>query len=223
MDFIKVFLKARWGRGSPRACDQLMHSSPTGWQWGNKVVSQGLTLFIPRFQSVGGLCTHWHQVVNFFHLVVVLAFVEKHRKCASDTVIYVLRRKAKAEDLGEQSVPGRPPTHSGAGLGAQGYTLSRRLRVVRAGSLGTKIWSKTYRDRERAWWRSLGKTVSRVMGANARVLRPKALDRFQEQRGSHVVGSEGGNWSYEGWKQFMKGSEDLAKVLWILLRIKQEP
>ena len=101
-------------------------------------MSQGLTLFIPRFQSVWGLCTHWHQVVNFFHLVVVLAFVEKHRKCASDTVIYILRRKAKAEDLGEQSVPGRPPTRSGAGLGAQGCTLSRRLRVVRAGLTGNK-------------------------------------------------------------------------------------
>ena len=41
------------------------------------------------------------KVVNFFHLVVVLTSVKQLRKCASDTIIEVLQRGAKAEDMGE--------------------------------------------------------------------------------------------------------------------------
>ena len=41
-----------------------------------------------------------HPVVNFFHLVMVLAF-EKFRKLALATIISEHRRRAKAEDLGE--------------------------------------------------------------------------------------------------------------------------
>ena len=54
-----------------------------------------------------GACDH--QVVNFFHLVVVLASVKQLRKCPSDTIIWVLQRGAPAEGVGEGSVPGRPP------------------------------------------------------------------------------------------------------------------
>ena len=40
-------------------------------------------------------------------LMGVLASVTQLRKCASDTVIWILQRGAKAEDMGEGSVPGR--------------------------------------------------------------------------------------------------------------------
>ena len=36
-----------------------------------------------------------HQVVNVFHLVLVLASVKQLRKCASDTIICVLREELK--------------------------------------------------------------------------------------------------------------------------------
>ena len=42
-------------------------------------------------------------------LVVILASVKQLRKCASDTITQILQRGAKAEDMGEGSVPGRPP------------------------------------------------------------------------------------------------------------------
>ena len=56
--------------------------------------------------GLGG--AHDHQVVNFFHLVVVLSSVKQLRKCASDTIIWVLQSGATAEDVAEGSVPGRP-------------------------------------------------------------------------------------------------------------------
>ena len=71
-------------------------------------MSQGFTLSILRLQEVWGLHAHGHKVVNFFHLVVVLASVKQLGKHASDTVIQVLQRGAAAEDMGEGSVPGRP-------------------------------------------------------------------------------------------------------------------
>ena len=84
------------GQGRPRVCDQLGHNSLMGSWWS-----------ILRSQIVWGLHAHDHQVVHFFHLVVVLAS-EKLRKHASDTIIQVLQRGAKAEDMGEGFVPGRP-------------------------------------------------------------------------------------------------------------------
>lgn len=64
-----------------------------------------------NYQSLGarrsGLPAHDHQVVNFFHVVVLLAS-EKYRKYAWDTVTWVLQRGATAEVMREQSVPGRP-------------------------------------------------------------------------------------------------------------------
>ena len=63
-------------------------------------MSQGLMLSILRCQHA-----HDHQVVNFFHLVVVFASVKQLRKCPSDTIIWVLQRGATAEDMWE----GRPP------------------------------------------------------------------------------------------------------------------
>ena len=42
-----------------------------------------------------------------FHLVGVLASVKEFGKCALDTVILVLQRGVKAEDMGEGSVPPR--------------------------------------------------------------------------------------------------------------------
>jgi hypothetical protein len=40
-------------------------------------------------------------MVNVFHLVGVLASVKQLGKCASDTVIWVLQRGAKAEAMGK--------------------------------------------------------------------------------------------------------------------------
>ena len=65
-----------------------------------------VTLSILRLREVWGLHAHDYQVVNFFHLVG-LASVKELRKCASDTVIWVLPRGARAEDMGEGSVLGR--------------------------------------------------------------------------------------------------------------------
>ena len=57
-----------------------------------------------------GLHAHSHQVVTVFHLVKVFMSVKWLRNCASDTVIQVLQRGAKAEDGGggKESVPRRP-------------------------------------------------------------------------------------------------------------------
>lgn len=56
-----------------------------------------------------------HQVVSIFHLLVVVVvrfhickITQEPRKCASDTVIQVLRRTAKKEDMKKGSVPRRP-------------------------------------------------------------------------------------------------------------------
>ena len=92
--FSKEFLKARWGKGAPgyviRSCTILI-----GW-WS-----------LLRRQKVWGLRAHDHQVVNFFHLVVVLAS-EKLRKYAWDAIIWVLQRGTTPEDIGEGSILGRP-------------------------------------------------------------------------------------------------------------------
>ena len=94
--------------------------------------------------------------------------------------------------MGEQTVPGRPHTHLGTGLGAQGCSLSCRFRVVRAGLTENKDLikdlQKTGSEPDGCHWGRLFQDYGR---ANARVLRPKALDVFQEQRGSHVARSEG--------------------------------
>ena len=49
-------------------------------------VTEWVTLSVLRCQKVWGLCAHIYQVVNFFHLVVVLAS-EKFWKYAQDTII----------------------------------------------------------------------------------------------------------------------------------------
>ena len=71
-------------------------------------VSQRLTSSVLRSQQVWELHAHDHQVVTFFPLVGVLVSVKQLRKCTSDIVISVLQRGAKAEDMQEGSVPGRP-------------------------------------------------------------------------------------------------------------------
>ena len=49
-----------------------------------------------------------HPVVNFLHLVVVLASVKQLRKCASDIVIRYFREELQQRTWGEGSVQGRP-------------------------------------------------------------------------------------------------------------------
>ena len=72
-------------------------------------MSQGLTLSIPRLPLVWGLHAHrGHQVVNLFHLVVVLASVKQIRKRVSDTVIRYFTEEPKQRTWGEGSFPGRP-------------------------------------------------------------------------------------------------------------------
>ena len=51
--------KGKGRKGSPRVGDQLMHNSLIGWWWGNRVVSQVLTLSILRCQKVWGLLCSW--------------------------------------------------------------------------------------------------------------------------------------------------------------------
>ena len=46
-------------------------------------------------------------IKRVFYLVGVLASVKQLRKRALDTAIWVLQKGAKAEDMGEGSVPGR--------------------------------------------------------------------------------------------------------------------
>ena len=67
------------------------------------MTSKGLTFSILRHQQIWGLCTHGHQVANFFHFVAVLTPVKQFRKCSSDIIIF--QRGAKAEDIGERCVP----------------------------------------------------------------------------------------------------------------------
>ena len=98
--------KARKGRKCPRVCDQLMHNSLIGWWWGSRVMSKGLTFSILRHQQVLGLCTHGHQVANFFHFAAVLTPAKQFRKYSSEIITF--QRGAKAEDIGERCVPWRP-------------------------------------------------------------------------------------------------------------------
>ena len=48
--FRQSIFKDKVSEGSPRACDQLVHNSPIGWWWGNRAVTQGLTVSILRCQ-----------------------------------------------------------------------------------------------------------------------------------------------------------------------------
>ena len=68
--------KGQVREGHCRACDQLMHNSLVDGE-----VTRQLTLLIVRCPKVWGLSAHDLQVVNFFHLVVVLAS-ERLRKYA---------------------------------------------------------------------------------------------------------------------------------------------
>ena len=67
-----------------------MYGSLIDWWWGNRVVSQGLKLPVLRLQPVEGLHAHGPHVVNIFHLSV-----KQLRKCASDTVYYVLQGETR--------------------------------------------------------------------------------------------------------------------------------
>ena len=60
-----------------------------GWWWDNKVVSQGLSLSILRLQQAGAMCS-WPS--SSYHLPSLKLF----RKCASDTIIWIFQRGAKA-------------------------------------------------------------------------------------------------------------------------------
>ena len=64
--FREVFLRTVW-----EIRDQLMHSSPAGWWWGNKVMFQGSQSSTFWFQTVWGLHTGSQHAVNFFHLMGV--------------------------------------------------------------------------------------------------------------------------------------------------------
>ena len=72
-------LKGKVRERSCGGCDQLVYNSLIGWWWGNRVVSQGLTLWILRLQLDWGLCAHGYHVVNFFHLVGALVSVKQLR------------------------------------------------------------------------------------------------------------------------------------------------
>ena len=61
--------------GRPRICDQLVHSSLVD------VEIAGWLASILSCQKVWGLCAHGHQVVNFFHLVVVFNLWKSHEIC----------------------------------------------------------------------------------------------------------------------------------------------
>ena len=102
--FQERIFKGQVREGSHRVCDQLLHNSLIGWWWGNRVRSQGDIL---GSSGPGGLCVDGHQVVNIYHLVGILTSVKQLRKCASGTVIWILERGVKADDMGEGSVPGR--------------------------------------------------------------------------------------------------------------------
>ena len=53
------------------------------------------------------LCVYGHHVFNVFQVVEVLVSLQLLSKCASDTVISILQRGTKAEDMGDGFIPGR--------------------------------------------------------------------------------------------------------------------
>ena len=70
--FWKSIFKGQVREADHRVWDDLMHKSLTGWWWGSRVLSQGLTLSVlrlPEAWGVWGLRALGHQVVNIFHLV----------------------------------------------------------------------------------------------------------------------------------------------------------
>ena len=63
-----------------------------------------LKLCILRLQEAWGLRAHGHQVVNFFHLVMVLASVKQ-----LISYFYLVHQKgAQGENMGEGPAPGEP-------------------------------------------------------------------------------------------------------------------
>ena len=103
--FSKAFLKTRRERGCHGVCDQLMNNSLIGWCWANMAVNL-INPSVP--EGLGAMCSRSSSIlVNFFHLVLVLAS-EKLRKYASDTITWQLQRGAKTEGMGG-ICPGKAP------------------------------------------------------------------------------------------------------------------
>ena len=100
----KAFLKARWGRGTP---GYVISSCTILWLVDVEVTGR-LTSSVLRCQYVGGLWAHDHQVVNFFYLMVVFSIWKTQEICMR-YYLWVLQRGTTAKDMGEESVPGRPP------------------------------------------------------------------------------------------------------------------
>ena len=100
--FIKAVLKDRWGRGV--VTGYVISLFTILWLVDGEVTGL-LTLSIFRCQWV------WdsQQGVNFFHLVIVWASVKQLRGCASESAIWLLQKRATAEDMGKGVCPGKAP------------------------------------------------------------------------------------------------------------------
>ena len=90
----------------------------------------GVNIINPQAPGgLGAMCS-WSSSINssFRPLGVILAPVKQLRKCASDTIIWVLQRGAKAEGLGEGSVQGRPVGSRGKACGVHSVTTASRTQ-----------------------------------------------------------------------------------------------
>ena len=52
-----IFKRQVWEGSGYRVCDKLVHSSLSGWWWGNRVGTQGLILSVLRLQEDRALCS----------------------------------------------------------------------------------------------------------------------------------------------------------------------
>ena len=95
-------VNGEWSQGVGSACVQF-----SDWLMVRKQNGvTGVNIINPQVPVC--LEVHNHQIVNFFQLMMVLVSVKQPSKCASDTMIQGLQKDAIAEDIGEESVPGRP-------------------------------------------------------------------------------------------------------------------
>ena len=73
--------------------DQLVHNSLIDWWWGNRVLSEGLTLSVLRLQLDWGLYAHGHHIVLPFGRGCNI--YKTTQECVSDTVSIYIREELK--------------------------------------------------------------------------------------------------------------------------------
>lgn len=85
-------LKGKMRERNCRRYDQLLHNSLIDWWWGNRVLSEGLTLSVLRLPLDWGLHAHGHHIFNFSHLVGAVISIKQLRNVHQIQFLYTSGR-----------------------------------------------------------------------------------------------------------------------------------